>query len=62
MMTARRPGLVKSCASRPGVYAGFRERAWPQTWLVLRPQNLVAGVGCHPGVAADEILRFFQDP
>ena len=45
----------------PGVYAGFRERAWPQTWLVLRPQNLVAGVGCHPGVAADEILRFLQD-
>jgi len=46
---------------RPGVYVGFRERAWPQAWLVLRPQNLVAGVGCHPGVSADEILRFLQD-
>ena len=46
---------------RPGVYAGFRERAWPQAWLVLRPQNLVAGVGCHRGAATDEILKFLQD-
>ncbi len=45
----------------PGVYAGFRERAWPQAWLVLRPQNLVAGMGCHPGASADEILRFLMD-
>ncbi len=45
----------------PGVYAGFRERAWPQAWLVLRPKNLVAGVGCHPGASADEILRFLRD-
>ena len=33
----------------PGVYAGFRERAWPQAWLVLRPKNLVAGRGMPPG-------------
>jgi cobalt-precorrin 5A hydrolase len=45
----------------PGVYAGFRQRAWPPAWLVLRPKNLVAGVGCHPGASADEILRFLQD-
>ena len=45
----------------PGVYAGFRERAWSPAWLVLRPKNLVAGVGCHPGASADEILRFLKD-
>jgi cobalt-precorrin 5A hydrolase len=45
----------------PGVYAGFRERAWPPAWLVLRPKNLVAGVGCHTGTPAGEILKFIQD-
>jgi cobalt-precorrin 5A hydrolase len=45
----------------PGVYAGFRERAWPPGWLVLRPQNLVAGMGCHQGTPAQEILEFIQD-
>lgn len=45
----------------PGVYVGFRERAWPPAWLVLRPRNLVAGVGCHPGTRAAEILEFLKD-
>ena len=45
----------------PGVYAGFRERAWPKHWLVLRPKNLVIGMGCHKGTPAEEILGFIQD-
>lgn len=45
----------------PGVYVGFRERAWPPGWLVLRPRNLVAGMGCHKGTPAQEILRFMQE-
>jgi cobalt-precorrin 5A hydrolase len=45
----------------PGVYVGFRERAWPPAWLVLRPKNLVLGLGCHQGVPATEILRFIRD-
>lgn len=45
----------------PGVYVGFRERAWPQGWLVLRPKNLVAGMGCHKGTPAPEILAFIQE-
>jgi cobalt-precorrin 5A hydrolase len=45
----------------PGVYAGFRERAWPQHWLVLRPRNLVIGLGCHKGTPAAEILGFIKD-
>jgi cobalt-precorrin 5A hydrolase len=44
----------------PGVYAGFRERAWPPGWLILRPKNLVAGMGCHKGTPAREILDFMQ--
>jgi cobalt-precorrin 5A hydrolase len=45
----------------PGVYVGFRERAWPPGWLVLRPKNLVAGMGCHRGTPAPEILEFIQE-
>lgn len=45
----------------PGVYAGYRERAWPPAWLVLRPKNLVLGVGCHKGTPAAEILGFIKD-
>jgi cobalt-precorrin 5A hydrolase len=45
----------------PGVYAGFRERAWPKHWLVLRPKNLVIGMGCHKGTPAAEILGFIKD-
>lgn len=48
-------------AAGPGVYVGFRERAWPPGWLVLRPKNLVAGMGCHQGTPAQEILEFIQD-
>ncbi len=44
-----------------GVYAGFRERVWPKHWLVLRPKNLVIGMGCHKGTPAAEILGFIQD-
>jgi cobalt-precorrin 5A hydrolase len=44
----------------PGVYAGFRERPWPLGWLILRPKNLVAGMGCHKGTSAAEILEFLR--
>jgi len=44
----------------PGVYVGFRERVWPPGWLILRPRNLVAGMGCHQGTPAQEILSFIQ--
>ena len=43
------------------MYVGFRERAWPLGWLILRPRNLVAGMGCHKGTPAQEILDFIQD-
>jgi cobalt-precorrin 5A hydrolase len=45
----------------PGVYVGFRERTWPKHWLVLRPRNLVLGMGCHLGTPAAEILEFIKD-
>lgn len=44
----------------PGIYVGFRERPWPSGWLILRPKNLVAGMGCHKGTPAPEILEFLQ--
>jgi cobalt-precorrin 5A hydrolase len=47
-------------AGRPTVYVGFREGPWPEWWLVLRPKNLVAGVGCHKGTPAPEIVNFIK--
>ncbi|MEW6388212.1 MAG: cobalamin biosynthesis protein [Thermodesulfobacteriota bacterium] len=47
-------------ADGPTVYVGFRERAWPSDWLILRPRNLVAGVGCHQGTPAAEIVQFIK--
>jgi len=44
----------------PGVYAGWEERPWPTEWLILRPRNLVAGMGCHKGTPAVEILDFIK--
>ncbi len=46
--------------SGPAVYAGFRERPWPPEWLRLRPRNLVAGMGCHKGTPASELLDFIK--
>ena len=45
----------------PTVYAGFRERPWPRDWLILRPRNLVAGVGCHRGTPGREIVDFIKE-
>ncbi len=45
---------------RPTVYVGWEERPWPVGWLRLRPQNLIAGVGCHRGTPAEDIVDFLQ--
>jgi cobalt-precorrin 5A hydrolase len=45
----------------PTVYVGFRERPWPPWWLRLRPRVLIAGMGCHKGTPASEILDFLQE-
>ncbi|MFZ5450188.1 MAG: cobalt-precorrin 5A hydrolase [Thermodesulfobacteriota bacterium] len=44
----------------PTVYAGFRERPWPEGWLVLRPRNLVAGMGCHKGTPPEKLIDFIK--
>jgi len=44
----------------PTVYVGFRERPWPPEWLRLRPRNLVAGMGCHKGTPAIELIEFIN--
>jgi cobalt-precorrin 5A hydrolase len=46
--------------SGPAVYVGFRERDWPPEWLRLRPKNLVAGMGCHKGTPAAELVDFIK--
>lgn len=57
----REPDLAAAMvAGRPTVYVGFREGPWPEWWLVLRPRNLVAGVGCHKGTLAREIVDFIK--
>jgi cobalt-precorrin 5A hydrolase len=44
----------------PTVYVGFRECLWPVGWLRLRPRNLVAGMGCHRGTPAAELVDFIK--
>ena len=50
-----------AAAAVPTVYVGCRERPWPAGWLILRPRNLVAGVGCHKNTPAVEILDFIRE-
>jgi cobalt-precorrin 5A hydrolase len=55
------PDLERAlAASGPTVYVGFRERPWPPAWLKLRPRNLVAGMGCHKGTPAEELVEFIK--
>ena len=55
------PDLDRALAGPgPTVYVGFRERDWPPEWLRLRPRNLVAGMGCHKGTPAEELLEFIK--
>jgi cobalt-precorrin 5A hydrolase len=46
--------------SGPTVYVGFQERHWPPEWLRLRSRNLVAGMGCHKGTPAEELIEFIK--
>jgi cobalt-precorrin 5A hydrolase len=46
---------------KPTVYVGFQERPWPPGWLCLRPRVLIAGMGCHKGTPASELLDFLQE-
>jgi cobalt-precorrin 5A hydrolase len=55
------PDLDRALAGAgPAVYVGFRERPWPPEWLRLRPRNLVAGMGCHKGTPAIELIEFIH--
>jgi cobalt-precorrin 5A hydrolase len=45
----------------PGVYVDCRERPLPPDWLILRPRNLVAGMGCHRGTPTQELLDFIKN-
>jgi cobalt-precorrin 5A hydrolase len=55
------PDLERALSgSGPTVYAGFRERPWPSEWLRLRPRSLVAGMGCHKGTPATELIDFIK--
>ncbi len=55
------PDLDRALASPgPTVYVGWREVPWPPEWLRLRPRNLVAGMGCHKGAPAAELIEFIQ--
>ncbi len=68
-VAAAHPGLFEEAADLeaaltapgPTVYVGFRERTWPADWLILRPRNLVAGMGCHKGTPPEEILAFIKN-
>jgi cobalt-precorrin 5A hydrolase len=59
----REDDLEKALAAdpQPTVYVGFRERDWPPGWLRLRPRVLIAGMGCHKGTPASELVHFLQE-
>jgi cobalt-precorrin 5A hydrolase len=68
-LAAARPELLQlgsdqeaaPLAAGPGVYVSCRERKLPPDWLILRPRNLVAGMGCHRGTPAQELLDFIKN-
>ena len=43
------------------VYIGSEEGDWPRHWLLLRPRELVAGVGCNRGTPSTEIIGLIRD-
>jgi cobalt-precorrin 5A hydrolase len=59
----RQDDLKKALAAGlgPTVYVGYEDRDWPAGWLRLRPRVLIAGMGCHKGTPASEILDFLQE-
>jgi len=59
----REDDLDKALAAdlRSAVYVGYEERPWPLGWLRLRPRVLIAGMGCHKGTPAGELLEFLQE-
>lgn len=44
-----------------GVYVGFRILPNLKHWLILRPKELVVGVGCNRGTRAEEILSAIEN-
>jgi len=39
----------------PGIWVSEREPAAKSKWLLLRPQNLVVGLGCNRGTSTEEV-------
>jgi cobalt-precorrin 5A hydrolase len=55
---------LDAALARPGpstVYIGCAERPFPAGWLILRPRNLVAGIGCHKDTPVGEIMDFLRE-
>ncbi len=45
----------------PTVYVGVEANPGAANWLMLRPKELAAGVGCNRGTSAGEILDLIRD-
>ncbi len=55
--------LIAKTSAFPVIYVGNKEpgRPWPENWLVLRPKDLVAGIGCNRGTSAGEIQGLLEE-
>jgi len=49
-----------TCDLQPCIYISEEIRNLPENYLILRPKNLVAGIGCNRNTGMDEIEAFLR--
>ncbi len=49
-----------SAGDDPVIWVGEELRPFPDSWLIMRPPSLVAGMGCNRGTPADEIVALLR--
>ncbi|MDR2353869.1 MAG: cobalamin biosynthesis protein [Deltaproteobacteria bacterium] len=53
----QQPGYPQS----PSLYVDYRTNECPPEALILRPQVLALGIGCHRGISFEDLFKFIED-